>query len=381
MTPLEGLLRQRIAAEGALPVAQFMAAVLGHPEHGVYMQRDPLGQSGDFVTAPEISQVFGELIGAWCAAVWQMMGAPDPLPLVELGPGRGTLLADVWRTLNAVAKPMAAALRLHLVESSPPLRTRQQATLAGLSPSVAATWHARADEGLAALPDGPFILLANEFFDALPIQQFVRCEGAWHERLIDVAPGGEGLSFVLGPAADPPVELSFAASARDGDILELCPEAERLAGHIAARLAAPASGCGSAALIVDYGPARSGFGDTLQAVGGHRIVDPLTAPGEADLSHHVDFERLRAAAERAGARCFGPIAQGLFLCRLGAGVRADALAARAPSVEAADAIRGAVRRLVHPGRMGLLFKALAITAPGMLSPPGFDPPAARRSAK
>lgn len=375
MTPLEALLRQRIAAEGAISVAEFMAAALTHPEHGVYMQGDPLGRSGDFVTAPEISQVFGELVAAWCAAVWHSLGAPAQLPLIELGPGRGTLLADLWRTLNAVAKPLASALRLHLVDSSPPLRARQRATLGGLAPPLAVTWHDDAEAGLAALPDGPFLLLANEFFDALPVRQFVRRDGTWRERLVDVAPGGEGLAFVPGPVADPCLDGPLAAAARDGDVVELSPEAERLAGLIAARLAAPGSRPGGAALIVDYGPARSGVGETLQAVSGHRIVDPVMAPGEADLSHHVDFERLRTAAERAGARCFGPIAQGLFLGRLGAGLRADALAARAPSPEAAEAIRGAVRRLVHPGRMGVLFKAMAIAAPGLPPLPGFEPDA------
>jgi NADH dehydrogenase [ubiquinone] 1 alpha subcomplex assembly factor 7 len=219
------------------------------------------------------------------------------------------------------------------------------------------------------------ILLANEFFDALPVRQYVRRGDGWCERLVGTAPSGESFAFVDGAVVDPAAMLEAAdedvrrslAAAAEGEILELCPAAESLAADIGARLADH----GGAALIVDYGPTRGALGDTLQAARGHRYADPLAAPGQADLSHHVDFQRLLSAAERRGARAWGPIPQGLLLGRLGFAARVEALAAATPSAPRADAIRGAVRRLVHPGRMGLLFKALAIAHPSLPAPPGF----------
>jgi NADH dehydrogenase [ubiquinone] 1 alpha subcomplex assembly factor 7 len=363
VTLTAALLRRQIAERGPLSVSEYMAAALGHREHGYYATRDPLGASGDFTTAPEISQVFGELIGLWCVEVWRTMNAPDPVRVVELGPGRGTLMADAGLAWRRVAPELAAAARLHLVETSPALRARQETALAALSPLPAATWHAR----LADVPEGPLILLANEFFDALPIRQYIRREGAWRERLVGLAPAGDGFVFIDGPV----VELTNAGDEPgilEGAILELCPQAEALAADIAARVTAH----GGAALIIDYGPSRSALGETLQAVRGHRYADPLAEPGEADLSHHVDFMRLRQAAERAGGCIFGPVPQGLFLGRLGIAARTEALAAAAGSPERAEKIRGAVRRLIHPGRMGILFKAFAIADPALPRLPGFD---------
>jgi NADH dehydrogenase [ubiquinone] 1 alpha subcomplex assembly factor 7 len=360
VTTLAALLRRRIAENGPLSLAEYMAEALGHGEHGYYASRDPLGAAGDFTTAPEISQVFGEVIGAWCVEIWRRMNAPDAIQVVELGPGRGTLLADAGRIWRRIAPEFAEAIRLHLVETSPALRARQRTTLTALSLQPA-MWHARLEDVTA----GPMILLANEFFDALPIHQYVRREAAWRERLVGLAPMGDGFLFIDGPV----VELSDAQSepgAPEGTILELCPKAEALAADIGARLATH----GGAALIIDYGPARSAVGETLQAVRRHRYAHPLTEPGEADLSHHVDFQRLRRAAENAGARTFGPIPQGLLFGRLGIATRADAMA-RAASPEQAEAMRGAVRRLLHPGRMGVLFKAFAITDPTLPTPPGF----------
>ena len=367
--PLAALLRRRIAESGSLGVAEYMAEALGHPEHGYYATRDPLGAAGDFTTAPEISQVFGELIGAWCVEVWRAMGAPNPVRLVELGPGRGTLIADAGRMWRHVAPEFTLTARLHLVETSPPLRARQRATLAAAA--TPPTWHAT----LAEVPEGPMILLANEFFDALPVRQYVRRAGTWRERLVGMAPTGDSFAFVDGSVVDPAGapeasgedvrrQLTVAA---DGEILELCPAAEVLAADIGGRLADH----GGAALIVDYGPTHSALGDTLQAVRGHRYADPLATPGQADLSHHVDFQRLGAAAERSGARVWGPVPQGLLLGRIGLAARVQALVAAAPSASQADAIRGAVRRLVHPGRMGVLFKGLAIAHPSLPVPPGF----------
>jgi NADH dehydrogenase [ubiquinone] 1 alpha subcomplex assembly factor 7 len=357
VTRLAALLRRRIAESGPLSVAEYMTEALGHRQYGYYASRDPLGASGDFTTAPEISQVFGELIGAWCVEVWRRMNAPNPVQVVELGPGRGTLLADAGRIWRRIAAEFAHAVRLHLVETSPALGERQRTALSLQSPM----WHAR----LADVPEGPMILLANEFFDALPIHQYVRREDAWRERLVGRAPVGDGFGFTDGPVIELPDAQSETLAAK-GAILELCPEAETLAADIGARVASH----GGAALIIDYGPSRSAVGETLQAVRGHRYVDPLAEPGEADLSHHVDFQRLRRAAEHAGARTFGPIPQGLLLSRLGIVARAEALA-RAASPEQAEAMRGAVRRLIHPGRMGVLFKAFAITDPALATPPGF----------
>jgi NADH dehydrogenase [ubiquinone] 1 alpha subcomplex assembly factor 7 len=369
VTPLGAPLRRRIADSGPLSLADYMAEALGHPEYGYYATRDPLGAAGDFTTAPEISQVFGELIGAWCVEVWRAMGAPDPVLVVELGPGRGTLVADAGRTWRRIAPEFASAARLHLIEINPILRARQRETLAAVATPLA--WHAK----LAEVPGGPMILLANEFFDALPLRQYVRRGDGWRERLVGTAPSHESFAFVDGPIVDPAAVLEAAGedvrrqfeAAADGEIVELCPMAESLAADIGARLVDH----GGAALVVDYGPTRSALGDTLQAVCGHRYADPLAAPGGADLSHHVDFARLRAAAERRGARVWGPIPQGLLLGRLGFAARAEALAAATPSASRAEAIRGAVRRLVHPGRMGVLFKALAIAHPSLQAPPGF----------
>jgi NADH dehydrogenase [ubiquinone] 1 alpha subcomplex assembly factor 7 len=362
VTPLAALLRRRIHESGPLSVADYMTDALGHGEHGYYVKRDPFGASGDFMTAPEISQVFGELIGAWCVEVWRTMDAPDPVRVVELGPGRGTLLADAARVWRHSACGLSDGARLHLVETSPALRARQQTALAATWPEQPATWHSR----LAEVPEGPMILLANEFFDALPIHQYVLREGAWRERLVDVTAETDGFAFVEGldaAIAEGEDELVGIES----DVRELCPAGEALAAEIGARVAAH----GGAALIIDYGTSRSALGDTLQAVRGHRHADPLADPGEADLSHHVDFHRLRQAAQRAGATTFGPIPQGLLLGRLGIGARVEALANAASSPERAEAIRGAVRRLIHPGRMGVLFKAFAIADPALPTPPGF----------
>lgn len=366
MTPLARLLRREIAANGPMPVAAFMAAALGHLQFGYYAgaaaaSEGPLGRDGDFITAPEISQVFGELLAVWCLAVWRVMGAPRPLSLVELGPGRGTLLADLWRTAAALDGDFAGALRLHLVETSAGLRARQRATLAELSPSPPLHWHERIDD----VPAGPALIIANEFLDALPVEQYVCDAGVWRERCVDVE--GDGFVFGLGTAVDPQQrpDLEGLPDAAGGTLIERCPAAEHLVAALAGRLAKD----GGAALFIDYGPARSAPGESLQAVRNHRPEQPLADPGAVDLSHHVDFERLAAAAAAAGAQIWGPVPQGLFLGRLGIAERAAALAAAAPAK--ADTLEGAIRRLVHPGRMGLLFKALAIGTAALPPPPGF----------
>lgn len=366
VTPLAALLHAEIAAKGPLPVAEVMAAALRHPQFGYYTRSDaaasgPLGRRGDFITAPEVSQVFGELLALWCVQVWQAMGAPRPVVLAELGPGRGTLLADLWRTVVTVASDFASVADLHLVEVGPTLREEQRAALAALPSAPRPVWH----ESFAAIPAGPALVLANEFFDALPVEQYVRQAGSWRQRCVASRQGA--LDFTLGDGIDPRrrPDLADLPEALDGTLMERCPEAEQLATALAARLAAD----GGAALIIDYGPARSAPGETLQAVRHHQPVDPLSDLGQADLSHHVDFERLALAAAAAGGRAWGPVAQGLFLGRMGVAERGEALAAVAP--ERRDAISGAIRRLVHPGRMGLLFKVFAIAHPALKTPPGF----------
>ncbi len=355
MTPLAARLRERIARCGPIPVAEFMAAANGDPEHGYYARRDPLGRQGDFVTAPEISQMFGELIGAWCAGAWRGMNAPGRVVLVELGPGRGTLMADLLRATRRVAG-FHEALDICLIETSPALARRQRETLAGAG--VAAAWR----RTLSEAPDGPLLLVANEFLDALPVEQYVARGGCWHRRAVDI--GADGFRFVDGP---PAAGLAWGKPACEGEIREANPQAVSVVGEIARRLAA---GRG-AALIVDYGHTVSAAGETLQAVARHRYADPLAAPGEADLSAHVDFAACAGAARAAGARCHGPVTQGAFLRRLGIGLRRQRLAAAANPADRA-ALRAACRRLTDPGAMGSLFKALAITDRAAPVPAGFE---------
>ncbi len=366
MSGLAARLRERIRAEGPLRLDAYIDACLADADAGYYRRRSAIGAGGDFVTAPEISQVFGELIGLWAAAVWQQLGRPDPVQLVELGPGRGTLAADALRAIAAAAPAMTATLRLTLVETSPRLAAAQAQTLAGRPLPAAPVWRER----FADVADGPLILIANEFFDALPIRQFVRMGDRWRERRVGLSEAGDAFAFVLTDVAPPPLPVALAAAAvegdvAEGDVVEVAPAAQSLAAAIAGRIAAG----GGAALIIDYGHTRPACGDTLQAVARHRYADPLAAPGEADLSHHVDFAALADAARAAGARVYGPIPQGLWLGRLGIVERTTALVQASP--ERAAEIEGAVGRLVHPRRMGDLFKAFAIAAPALPPPPGF----------
>jgi len=358
-TPLADLLRRRIADAGPLGIADFMAEALGHPDHGYYATRDPLGAAGDFITAPEVSQMFGELIGLWCAEVWRTALAPRPVALVELGPGRGTLMADALRAARMLPD-FAEALTVHLVETSPVLRSAQERTLAAHQ----VQWH----RSLETVPDGPALLIANEFFDALPVRQFELAAGGWHERMVGLAPGGARFCVVLAPdaAPDAPVPREIHEAAQPGDVAETCPAGLSIAGQLARRVARH----GGAALIIDYGHAASAPGDTLQAVRGHKRCDPLDVPGEADLTAHVDFAALAREAARRGAATYGPVPQGLFLARLGIAERAERLRRSATPEQARD-IASALHRLIAQEEMGTLFKVLAITPADMPAPPGF----------
>ena len=360
-TPLGQRVAARIARFGPMSLAEYMAMVLSDPEHGYYMTGDPFGARGDFITAPEVSQMFGELIGLWCAETWQDMGAPEPILLVELGPGRGTLMADALRAAR-LAPAFHRALRPHLVEISPVLRARQRDALARAAGDAAApTWH----DSLASVPEGALLLIANEFFDALPIRQFEKRAHGWCERLVVLAPDG---GLALAPA--PPSPLSAAllpperADAPEGAVAEVSAAGVALAGDIGRRLAAH----GGAALVIDYGHSTPGTGATLQALRGHARHDVLDDPGTADLTAHVDFTALAGAAEAAGAH--GPVPQGAFLEALGIGARSDALRAAATPAQAAD-VAAARRRLTHPEEMGELFKALALTHSESKPPAGF----------
>ena len=355
MTALRAEIEQLIALDGPITVERYMALCLGHPIHGYYRTRDPLGAHGDFTTAPEISQMFGELIGLWAAEVWRAMGEPSPVRVVELGPGRGTLMADALRAAT-VLPAFRTAAAVHLVETSPALRARQEATLAACGVPVA--WHG----GLAEVLGGPAIVIANEFFDALPIRQFVGTDRGWCERLVGLRQGQLTFGVASEPAREVPVPV------RPGATLDWPQAGLALIGTLAARLAAH----GGAALVIDYGHTTSGFGDTLQAVRAHAHADPLAQPGDADLTAHVDFALLAHAARNAGAAVHGPVPQGEFLRALGIEARAAALKARATPAQA-QGIDAALLRLTGAGegRMGELFKVLALADPKLGSLPGF----------
>jgi NADH dehydrogenase [ubiquinone] 1 alpha subcomplex assembly factor 7 len=360
MNALGRLIAQRIRLQGPIPLATFMAEALSHPEHGYYRRGDPFGRAGDFTTAPEVSQMFGELIGLWCAEVWRLMGSPDAFLLVELGPGRGTLMADALRAAK-VLPGFGEAASVHLVETSLPLRERQKAALAGRD----VAWH----DAFADVPAGPTVLIANEFFDALPVHQFERTAGGWRERLVAL----DGERFVLTHGADrspaevlipPPIRLT----APPGAIVEVSPASVSLMRAVAERLDAE----GGAALAIDYGHTAHGTGETMQAVRRHDYHDILADPGEADLTAHVDFAALAEAAHPHAA-LHGPVTQSAFLRSLGIEMRAQQLAQRATDGQRRD-IESALHRLIDPAEMGTLFKVLAVSDRGLAPPPGLEMP-------
>ncbi|MFN3953454.1 MAG: class I SAM-dependent methyltransferase [Pararhodobacter sp.] len=352
MNELAAQIRARIAATGPLTLAEYMAECLLHPRHGYYATRDPFGREGDFITAPEISQMFGELLGLMLAQSWLDQGAPAPFALAELGPGRGTLMADIWRATRTVPGFHAAA-GVYLLEASPHLRQVQARILAGLP----VHWMDRADD----LPALPLWLIANEFFDALPIRQFQRAGTGWRERVVGLREGA--LALGLSDPAPRPELAHRLADTREGDIVEHCPAAAPVLAELGARIA----GHGGAAVIIDYGDWRS-LGDTFQALQDHAFADPLAMPGAADLTAHVDFEALARAAPMLHHSTLTP--QGILLERLGIGLRAEQLARKLKGA-ALQRHRAAVHRLTDGAEMGTLFKALALVAPGAPMVPGF----------
>lgn len=359
MNELAERLVRLIAAQGPMPLPQFMGIALHDPRHGYYATREPIGAIGDFVTAPEISQIFGELLGAWLVQAWRDQGAPSPARLVELGPGRGALMGDVLRVAKRDPE-FLDSIEIVLVESSAPLRRRQAETLRCFCSRI--RWTDSIDD---APGDRPLFLLANEFFDALPVRQFVFTARGWCERMIGLNEAGE-LAFVLAPEAAPVAVPAPRGEPEIGAVYEVCPSGEAMMTGIAEAIARR----GGAVLIADYGyGAEAGFGDTLQAVMGHGFTPVLDDPGEADLSAHVDFAALAHAAANAGARTYGPVSQGSLLERLGIGERAAALARANP--EEAQSIATAVERLTSPAQMGTLFKAMAVLPAGAPRPAGF----------
>ena len=345
-----------IKSSGPMPVWRYMELCLMHPRHGYYVSRDPLGREGDFTTAPEVSQMFGELLGLWTASVWKQMGSPQVLRLIELGPGRGTMMADALRALR-VLPPLYQALDIHLVEVNPVLRERQKTTLSGVR-SIA--WHDSIDD----VPEGPCVILANEDFDVLPIHQMVKRESGWHERVVDIDANGK-LQF--GAATEPTPRFDvllppLVKAAPVGAVFEWRPDAEIM------KLATRLRDQDGAALIIDYGHLRSDAGDTFQAIARHTFTDPLKAPGQADVTAHVDFQALSRAAEDVGARVHGPVTQGEFLKRVGIDTRAAALMQKATPLVSSD-IAAALKRLTDTGRggMGSMFKVLAISEPRLTS--------------
>jgi len=352
MTALRNFLKKRILTEGPITVADYMADALGHPKYGYYITRDPLGADGDFTTAPEISQMFGEVIGLWLAENWRLMGAPSEFALVELGPGRGTLMADMLRAAKMQSGFMAAAT-IVLIETSPALRAKQKQALAGYN----VTW----GNSISDIPALPILLVANEFFDALPVRQLICGDRHWHERLVALD-DEENLVFTKSPgksAVAPLLTDDVNKVAKAGDIAEICLAGLTIAQIIGEHLAAH----GGLALVIDYGYEESQPGDSLQALQSHEYIDPLATPGLADITTHVDFEALAKAFIDGGAAPASLISQGDFLKALGIETRAKMLSKNMGDAGKAS-LAGDLNRLIGRGEMGSLFKVLAITSKG-----------------
>ena len=360
-SPLQSEIKKLIKSSGPMPVWRYMELCLTHPSHGYYISRDPLGREGDFTTSPEVSQMFGELLGLWVASVWKAMGSPSLLRLIELGPGRGTMMVDALRALR-VLPPLYQALSIHLVEINPVLREKQKAALSGVR---IIAWH----DSLDQVPNGPAVILANEYFDVLPIHQAVKRETGWHERTVEIDDGGK-LAFGFAPDPMPRFEVllpPLVRAAPIGAVFEWRSDTEIM------KIATRVRDQRGAALIIDYGHIRSDAGDTFQAIARHSFADPLKNPGQADVTAHVDFQALARAAEDLGARVHGPVPQGEFLKWIGIETRAVTLMAKA-SLEVSEDISSALKRLTGDGRgaMGSMFKVLAVSEPGLTSLAGLS---------
>ncbi len=358
MNDLLSIIKERIAENGPIPVSEYMSLCLAHPEHGYYMKRDPLGKDGDFITSPEISQVFGELLGLWIANQWEKQGKPNAT-LLEMGPGRGTLMNDALRATKKI-KGLHDAVSVRLLEISPALKQKQWQLLAGKHHDLG--WL----ESLDSLPLEPLFVVANEFFDALPIRQFVWQNEKWHERYVGM--DGDQLKFVIASERSErgdPDWIASPSARNDGEIKEICEPATEIISKISSHIKT----YGGAALIIDYGY-NEGNGDTLQAMRRHQYFEIFSKPGSADITAHVDFAALKEAAEKAGAKVFGATPQGRFLMKIGAGQRTQKLCGSASQEQSRELISG-LDRLASPEKMGELFKVLAILPPDAMHAEGF----------
>ena len=358
MTEAGKFLKKRISSEGAITIADFMGDALGHPKYGYYITRDPIGSDGDFTTAPEISQMFGELIGLWFVDNWQKLGCPDNFTLVELGPGRGTLMADILRAATIINADFIKNSNIILIETSPTLRAKQRHALKEYN----ITWH----DNMVDIPPLPMILVANEFFDALPVRQLIKGEpvngdGIWHERLVSLDDDGNFIfnQSIGKTAAMPLLNENIINTAKIGDIAEICPLGLSIAGNIGSHI----NIYGGLALIIDYGYKKSQTGDSLQAVKSHKFINPLLEIGEADLTCHVDFESLSTAFADSGAKPSDIITQGDFLRYLGIEQRTSNLGKNI-DVVAKKNLYNDMARLIDKDKMGDLFKVLAVTSGG-----------------
>jgi NADH dehydrogenase [ubiquinone] 1 alpha subcomplex assembly factor 7 len=368
MSTLSNHIRQHIVANGPITIAKYMEEALSHPRLGYYMSEDPLGRRGDFITAPEISQMFGELIGLWCGIQWRTLGEKSPFNLIELGPGHGTLMADILRAGQGV-EGFLESLVLSLVEISPVLKGIQEETLlSSVGGEVRRTRALSWISQLSEVPDGPFAAVANEFIDVLGIRQFQKTVKGWRERLVDVSESEpDKFQYVLSQALpDKGIVPSDLKNTSIGDILEVRPAASVLINEFCSRLKY-SPGC---VLLIDYGHNITACGDTLQAIKDHAYYDPMDSPGTADLTAHVDFGELYKIAIDNGVAVFGPVTQSAFLSSLGIHTRAKALAKASP--KNANEIFEALARLTSDDSMGALFKVLVLTSPGMIPPPGFE---------
>ena len=360
-TPLALKLKERIRGDGRLRIDQYVEACLHDASDGYYAGKAAIGAEADFITAPEISQIFGELIGLWCAAVWEQMGSPPAFNLVEFGPGRGTLMKDALRAMNVRPK-MKAAARAVLIETSTTLKKVQHEALGG--ERVPVSWPQKLV--YTAEPDLPAIFIGNEFLDTEPIEQFVRLENGWAVRCVGLDERGD-LAFQTGNRCAPDVALMLDqrfAGARSGDICEIYSLDHNF---VDALLHRPIRFC---ALLIDYGHTQSAPGDTLQAVRGHRYEHPLTSPGEADVTAQVDFAQIVEALPARTVAVDGPATQAEFLGRLGIIERASKLMSANPAK--AGEIEAGVARLMAPGGMGTRFKVIGLRSPGLPALPGFE---------
>ncbi|KAB2676165.1 class I SAM-dependent methyltransferase [Brucella tritici] len=350
---LKDRLKRLIAASGPISVADYMAACLGDREAGYYTTREPFGRDGDFITAPEVSQMFGELIGIWCVSEWDALGCPDNIVLCEIGPGRGTLMSDMLRTIGRLAPQMLGYARVVMVETSPRLVERQREKLANIGAKI--DWFERFSDISADTANGPLILVTNELFDAIPFRQFVKVDGRFVERMIALDEKDE-FHFVSGLGGiDPALLPAGHAEAPEGAIFEAAPARTALMQEIASHIATTRG----AALNIDYGHLKAGFGDTLQAMLKHSFDDVFANPGIADLTSHVDFDILDKTARASGCKT-GMMTQGEFLLAMGLVDRAGRLGA-GKDAAFQEKIRQDVERLAAPDQMGTLFKVLAIS--------------------